>query len=133
VGSIVLDSSILLGLMDRADAHHNEAARRIVNHTAAGDTFSLPAVVMSEVLVAESRRGGAAVQKRRIQLSSMFGPIRPIDEQVAVEAAHLRSKHRSLRLPDALVIATGIVDKADTILTADQRWEKIDKRVEVLK
>jgi len=32
-----------------------------------------------------------------------------------------------------LVIATGIVDKADKILTADKRWEAVDKRVEVLR
>jgi predicted nucleic acid-binding protein len=128
-----LDSSILLGLMDTGDAHHGAAARRIVDHTSAGATFSLPAIVVAEVLVAESRRGQPAVEKRRMQLDSMFGPIRPIDEQVAVEAARLRGKHRSLRLPDALVIATGIVDKADKILTADKRWEAVDKRVEVLR
>jgi predicted nucleic acid-binding protein len=133
VGSIVLDSSILLGLMDTGDAHHAAAARRIIDHTAAGDLFTLPAIVLSEILVAEARRGNSAVQKRHTQVDTMFGPVRPIDEKVAVEAARLRAKHRSLRLPDALVIATGIVDKVDKILTADQRWEDVDKRIEVLR
>jgi hypothetical protein len=47
-------------------------------------------------------------------------------------AAELRAQHRSLRLPDALVIATGIVDDASVILTGDARWDGIDKRVELL-
>lgn len=133
MGSIVLDSSFVLGLLDTDDAHHSAAARLIIQHTTAGATFGLPATVLSEVLVGEARRGHPAVEKRRMHLVAMFGPVRPIDEQVAIEAARLRSKHRSLRLPDALVIATGIVDKADRILTADKRWEAIDKRVEVLR
>lgn len=133
MGSIVLDSSVLLGLMDTGDAHHAAAARRIIDHTAAGGLFTLPAIVLAEILVAEARRGQPAVQKRYTQVDMFFGPVRPIDEKVAVEAARLRAKHRSLRLPDALVIATGIVDKADAILTADKKWESIDKRVEVLR
>ena len=133
MGSIVLDSSILLGLMDTGDAHHAAAARRVIDHTAAGGLFTLPAIVLAEILVGEARRGHPAVQKRHQQVDTMFGPVRPVDEKVALEAARLRAKHRSLRMPDALVIATGIVDKAEAILTADKRWEVVDKRVEVLR
>lgn len=132
MGAIVLDTSVLLGILDVGDAHHQNAAQLVTRYTVAGAEFGLPASVLSEVLVSEARRGQPAVEKRRAHLVSMFGPVRPIDEEVAVEAARLRARHRSLRLPDALVIATGIVDNADLIVTADKRWSGMDERVHVL-
>jgi hypothetical protein len=33
-----------------------------------------------------------------------------VDERVAVSAARLRARHRSLRLPDAIVLATEVLD-----------------------
>ena len=40
----------------------------------------------------------------------------------AVTAAALRARHRSLKLPDALVIATAIHLDADHLVTTDRRW-----------
>jgi hypothetical protein len=44
----------------------------------------------------------------------------------------LRANHGSLRLPDALVIATGVVENADAILTGDQRRLGIHDRVRLV-
>jgi predicted nucleic acid-binding protein len=55
---------------------------------------------------------------------------RPEPRDVAKVAAALRAGHRSLRLPDALVIAVGRVTDASAILTADATWRVIDRRVE---
>jgi len=65
-------------------------------------------------------------------IAASFGRTRVIDDDVAMAAAQLRAQHRSLRLPDALVIATGIVDDASVILTGDARWDGIDERVQLL-
>jgi predicted nucleic acid-binding protein len=132
VGTVVVDSSILLGFIDPTDAHYEGAKRAIAENKEAGNSFLVPTVVLAETMVGTARRGRQAVERTRTLLTTIFGPPRVIDDNVAVEAAYLRAKHKSLRLPDALVIATGIVDHADTILTADKRWESIDKRVEVL-
>jgi PIN domain nuclease of toxin-antitoxin system len=56
----------------------------------------------------------------------------PIDDEIAVEAARLRGRHRALRLPDALVIASAHVLEADSILTGDQSWRSISDRVDVI-
>lgn len=133
MGAVVLDSSILLGFIDPTDAHNEGAKLAIAANKQAGRSFLVPAIVLAETMVGTARHGRRAVERVRTLLETMFGPTRVIDDTIAIEAAHLRAKHRSLRLPDALVIATGIVDKADTILTADKRWQSIDKRVEVLK
>lgn len=132
MGAVVLDSSVVIGLLDAADALHEQALTALIRRTADGAEFSLPASVLAEVLVGEARRSRPAVDLRRRHLTELFGQVRVLDEEVAAAAANLRAGHRSLRLPDALVIATGIVDDADTILTADKRWAGVDKRVEVL-
>jgi PIN domain nuclease of toxin-antitoxin system len=56
----------------------------------------------------------------------------PIGEDIAVEAARLRGRHRSLRLPDALVIASGDVLDADSIVTGDRSWSSVSSRVRVV-
>jgi len=48
---------------------------------------------------------------------------------IAEQAAQLRSRFRSLRLPDVLVIATAEMLNADTILTGDAAWRRADPRV----
>lgn len=48
--------------------------------------------------------------------------IAPLDSAVATRAAALRAAHRSLKLPDALVIATAAVVDADHLVTTDHRW-----------
>lgn len=61
-----------------------------------------------------------------------FGPVRPLDEEVAVAAARRRARHPRLRLPDALVLATADVEDADTVLTGDRRWAALDHRVVIV-
>ena len=45
-----------------------------------------------------------------------------LDTEIAVAAARLRARHRSLRLPDALVIATAMLAGADQLVTTDRKW-----------
>ena len=42
--------------------------------------------------------------------------------KIATTAAKLRAAHRTLRLPDALVIATAIEGEADHLITTDRKW-----------
>ena len=53
---------------------------------------------------------------------------------IGAAAASLRAAHGpSLRLPDAMVVATAIVLEADRIITTGARWPALSVRVEVLK
>jgi predicted nucleic acid-binding protein len=54
-------------------------------------------------------------------------------EDIAETAAELRAHHRALRLPDAVVIATGDVLGADAVLTGDARWRRVSRRVRVIR
>jgi predicted nucleic acid-binding protein len=132
VGAVVLDSCIVLGLLDPEDAHHPAAVAELRRRESAGDAFVLPSLVLAEVLVGVARAEPGALERRQRDLVAAFGTARPLDEPVAVAAARLRARYPSLRMPDAIVIATGVVDEVDAILTADRRWAGVDPRVVVL-
>jgi PIN domain nuclease of toxin-antitoxin system len=55
-----------------------------------------------------------------------------LTDHIAAEAAELRARHPKLRLPDALVLATGGALDADVILTGDAGWCRLASSVEVV-
>jgi predicted nucleic acid-binding protein len=132
VGAVVLDASVVLALLDPQDALHEAATHALRQHRAEGARFVLPASVLAEVLVGVARRGDEELEQRRSQIVAAFGPPVALDERVAVSAARLRARHRSLRLPDAIVLATAEVLDAQAVLTGDKRWDRIDSRVKLV-
>ncbi|MGH3861145.1 type II toxin-antitoxin system VapC family toxin [Actinokineospora sp.] len=132
MGSVVLDASVIIAVFDPLDIHHLSALNAIQRAHVDGHRFLVPASVLAEVLVGEARRNGGIVEHRTAAVNRLFGPCRVLDREVAATAAQLRARHRALRLPDALVIATGIIDEATSIVTADKRWAGIDPRITVL-
>jgi predicted nucleic acid-binding protein len=131
MGEVVLDSSVLLGFLDTTDRHHDAALRVITDAVTAGDTVVIPASVLAEVLVGAARQGDEVRDAAERRLLDAVDRLQPVDREVAVRAADVRARHRAVRLPDALVIATGLVLDA-RVLTADKRWAAVDQRVEVV-
>ncbi|MGI8610437.1 MAG: type II toxin-antitoxin system VapC family toxin [Candidatus Dormibacteria bacterium] len=125
---IVLDASVIIALLDPGDALHR-ASRREFERVAAEDV-AIPASALAETLVGPARVGKLEEAWTRIQ--SLDLRVAPAEESVALEAARLRGRHRELRLPDALVIATGEVLGAASILTGDRRWKPFSRRVTVI-
>lgn len=122
---IVLDSSVVIGLLDRSDPLHQAATAAMLAH--AGDDLRLPASAYAECLVGPARRGRLGVARAR--LAELQFQIEPLTSTIAERAAELRSRFRSLRLPDVLVIATAEVLGADAILTGDAAWRRAHPRV----
>ena len=82
---------------------------------------------------ADKRRIGAtAVRRTDAFVDAIIDSVEPIDREIAKRAAKLRASHQTIRLPDALVLATGQARGASTILTADRRWAGVDRRVQVV-
>ena len=122
MGLIHLDAGVLIGFLDADDAHH-DGARRILD--AAGerrDHVAMAASAVAECLVGPARRGDEAVATVRAFLARLPIEVLALDEEVAVAAATLRARHRTLKLPDALVIATAQLHGADRLITTDRRW-----------
>jgi len=129
VGLSVLDTSVLVAFLDPDDPHH-QGSVRAMGESRTRHRLVVPAVAYAESLVRAYRQGERAAQKV-LGFFDAATIIEPIDERIARAAARLRAKHR-IRLPDALILATGIELRADEVLTADRRWRSIDRRVKVI-
>jgi predicted nucleic acid-binding protein len=80
------------------------------------------------------RAGDRAAQAADAFIDALHASVVPADRSIARTAARLRARHaRTLRLPDALVVATAIESGATLTLATDQGWPSIEgTRVEVV-
>jgi predicted nucleic acid-binding protein len=132
VGAVVLDSSVLLGLLDPNDAHHAAATAAVRDVKDRGQRILVPATVVAEVLVSAAGVGPGATATAEAFVDAIAHEVAVVDRAVARAAAVLRAHHPSIRLPDALVIATGQVRMVDEIHTGDKRWRPVDPRIRLL-
>lgn len=121
MGSLILDASVLIGLLDRADAHHSRAVDDVERADQAGQVLFAPASAYGEALVAFARAG--RTHEARDALASMGIGIAPLTATMAERAAEVRVRHRHLRLPDAIVVACA--EELDgKVLTYDERLRR---------
>ena len=125
---IVLDASVVIAHLDPADALH---ARAVTALTAvSGDDLVMPASALAETLVAPAKRGRMA--DARAAIDALLIRIAPLTDTIAEGAAVLRAVHRTLRLPDALVLATGDQLDAQEVITADRKWTRMSSRARII-
>jgi len=133
VALTILDSGVIIGLLDADDAHHAAARRALAAAVERGDELAIPASAFAECLVAPARRGREAMRVVDDLLADLSAEVEPITRQVAARAAQLRARHgRRLRLPDALVLATALHLRAGRVLTTDAGWPATGIGVEVI-
>lgn len=119
---IHLDAGVLMGFLDAEDVHHRTARSAIAEAVDRADNLEMAASALAECLVGPARRGDEAVDLVHDLRQRLPIAVVPLDVDIATAAARLRARHRSLRLPDALVIATAAVSGADQLVTTDRRW-----------
>jgi predicted nucleic acid-binding protein len=125
VATLILDASVLIGLMDTSDRHHATAVNNVEAADHAGDSLQTPASAYSEMLVAFARAD--RVPEARAAVAGMGITITPLTAPIAERAAALRAMHPRLRLPDALVLATARELGAD-LLTYANRLAQVAQR-----
>jgi predicted nucleic acid-binding protein len=121
---ILLDTTAIVGFLDRDDALH-EAAVAGLKEAGAGGAFAASAVSYAEVLtgVALGHHPGAAVEGF---FSDLIGELLPVDRAVAARAGALRGSRRSLRMPDALILATAdLHEDVESVVCVDGDWPKV--------
>lgn len=122
-----MDASISIALVDDTDVLYEVAAGTVASDPS---DLVLPASGYAETMVRAHRAGSAGPV--RAKLDGLGISIATLSEEMAEEAARLRARHPSLRLGDALIIATARTLDADRVLTGDRRWAGIWERIEVL-
>lgn len=122
MGTLILDASVLIGLLDAGDAHHARAVSDVESADLAGRALVAPASVYSEALVAFARAG--RLGDARDAIAAMGIAVAPMTAAIAEQAAELRADHNWLRLPDAIVVASARALDAQ-LLTYDDRLARL--------
>jgi predicted nucleic acid-binding protein len=122
VAAIALDADVLIGFFNRDDAHHPAARRLLRAAEQSGDRVVIAASVYAEVIVGPLRAGRA--DEIDAALAGLGIEVVPVDRTIAAEAARLRVRHRTLRLPDAMALAVAQREGAD-FKTFDRRLARI--------
>lgn len=122
MGLIHLDAGVIIGFLDRNDAHHQTAHAALADALHHGDRLAMASSAFAECLVGPARVGGPQIQVVQDLFERLPISIVPLDAETAVAAAQLRARHRLLRLPDAIVIATAVAAGADQLITTGRPW-----------
>lgn len=124
----LLDSGAVVGFLDRDDPFHAAAEAWMRRH-AGQDTLIVSAITYAELLT------GVALGHHDRELVRGFfrdlvDDIKPADARCAERAASIRAE-ASLKLPDALILATGALWEVDTVVTSDDRWSTVRIGLEI--
>jgi len=122
MGLTHLDAGVIIAFLDGADAHHDAARAALSNSLDDAERLSIAASALAECLVGPARRSTKAVELVRTVIDRLPVSVVHLDEEIATQAAMLRARHRTLKLPDALVIATAEHSSADRLITTDRKW-----------
>jgi predicted nucleic acid-binding protein len=122
MGLALLDTSVVIAALNRYDPLHQAAARAVL---AERDRHALAvsALTYAELLVGPLRAGPEAVEV--VERFAAQTRVLEVSASVARLAADLRAT-RNLKLPDAVIVATGLRYEAEVILTGDARWKGIE-------
>lgn len=126
---VVLDASVVIALLNEGDAKHEAAVSALT--ALPTEELVISASTLAEILVGAYRAGSRA---ERIVEGFVADRLRvePVSADIARRSARLRASTKTLRLADALVIATGEALGASEILTADRAWAGSSRRVRVI-
>lgn len=122
--AVVLDSDAVVGFLDRNDALHS-AADAAIRDLIQQHRLLVSAVTYAEVLTG-ARLGHHDEDQVRSFFLQLISGVLPVDVDIAERAADLRSRVRSLRMPDALIFATADREaEVELILTGDKQAIRI--------
>jgi predicted nucleic acid-binding protein len=126
VARVALDADIVIAFLDPGDDEHAAAVTQLRPRLAAGDELLIGATVYAETIVRPLQQGtGATVDEF---LDSAGIAVVAVDRAVARRAAALRAEHPSLRLPDAMSLATAMATSS-TLLTLDKKLLRITRLI----
>jgi predicted nucleic acid-binding protein len=121
----LLDSSFVLSYLDGGQ-RTSEAAGTIVDDWLAHNRNRgiICAITAMEATSQPMRLNDVASLQQVMDFLRSFPNLRllGIDEHCAFEAARIRAATK-IAAPDALILATALLHRADLILTADTRWK----------
>lgn len=125
---VYLDTNVFIAAMENPGAHSHHAWW-IMDAVDEGEIAAVTSeITLAEVLVKPIEMGEtplADAYEKMIVSEGHFEVI-PIRRDILLSAARLRAKRRSIRLPDAIHIATALAAGCSHVVSNDQRLHSID-------
>jgi predicted nucleic acid-binding protein len=122
--AVALDSDAVIGFLDSGDALH-VAADSAIRELLHSDKLVVSVVTYAEVLTG-ARLGHHDEDVVAGFFAELISEVLAVDVAVADMAADLRAQQRSLRMPDALILATAEVNpEVETIVSGDANTAKV--------
>ncbi len=122
---VALDADVVIAFLDPSDAQHQHAVELLREDLAGGDDILIAATVYAEVIVKPLQHGTDGTVDQF--LGAVGAHVVDVDRALARRAAQLRARHRALRLPDVLSLATALISDA-RLLTLDRALQRIADR-----
>lgn len=120
---IYLDANVFISAYENRGAH-SDHAWWILDAVEGGEFSAVTSeLTLAEVLVGPIRDGDEVLAK---DYNEVIAPgdalsIVPVDRKTLIEAANLRAMRRSLRLPDAIHVATARLNECRYLVSDDRR------------
>jgi predicted nucleic acid-binding protein len=114
----LIDADVLIGALDRNDAHHAQSRQRLTDWRSRQDAVAISAVNLTEVVVAPAADARTLMTAREA-IAALEIEVQLPNEAIAIDAARLRGQH-PISLPDAYCLATARHTKS-TVASYDQK------------
>lgn len=121
MATTLIDSGVLIALLDDTDVHHAASSAAIVSALRDGNSLVIAATTLAEILVRPYSVGEQVVSRCLNAVDRLPITVIDLDRSIAVKAAELRATIPGMRLPDATILATAVASSADAVLTTDAK------------
>lgn len=128
---VCLDSSTFIYFIDE-NPRYISKVEKIFSEISEGNILGVSSYLsLLEVLVKPIKEGArdVASQYKNFMLGSSSLKLYPLDDRVAEKAAELRARYygngMKIKTPDAIQIATGILNGADIFITNDKNLKNV--------
>ena len=131
---LYLDACCIIYLLEASSPFHTKVVQRLAAHSAAPDAELVSSRLSRIECRTKPLRGGDAALLARYEAFFTARRFRLAELKPAIieEATRLRAQY-GFKTPDALHLATGILEKADVFLTGDQQLQRCTEiQVEVI-
>ncbi|UFJ40383.1 type II toxin-antitoxin system VapC family toxin [Brevibacillus humidisoli] len=127
-GKVAIDTNALIYLMEKHPLYH-DPCKEVFSLIEKGHLVGITSVLLlTEVLTKPLKDNNEGLVRAYKAVISTFPNlvIKQIDKQTSVLAAELRAKY-GVKTPDALFLATAIMENADVFVTNDVRLKRIEE------
>jgi predicted nucleic acid-binding protein len=123
---IALDTNLFIYLVEK-NQNYFSTVKSLFDKIQKGQLIGVTsALIYTEVLSNPLQKDNVAIIDKYNVLLATFPNliIKDVDKDIAIISAKLRAKYK-IKTPDAVFIATGIAENADTFITNDDQLKKI--------